>query len=459
MPDSVAFTCLCGRVFDQENTFGKHQRSCKRIKKRLSGALDKAKDVWAQKKQKLVHVNSIPTSTTNEPLVNIPDRPPSPQSLAQTYSYVDLPQLEVDAGSTSLGQGRPRRQNISLPKRFRDLLPQAAPSLQPTVPCLASPSLPLDTSPESGGNAAAQTRDTFVPRSRIRRIFRTPRNIFGLVRQYFAEQLPSVDPEENVTLANLLSPSHANKLSQPHSGFYPFPNKSSFLLGDWYWNGGVQKSQQSFKDLIDVVGDPSFHPDHVRDTKWSEINATLGNSEVDADAEWLDEDAGWKKTRVEIKVPFHSRMKIPGSQQYAGADLYHRSLVPVITERISDPHNGAQFHLEPYELLWKRSDRHREVGIHGEMYTSEAFRGAHQALQDSLPEPNCDLPRVVVALMFSSDATQLTQFGNSQLWPCYLNIGNESKYRRCKPSCNLCSHVAYFQKVSEQADLALDHPH
>jgi hypothetical protein len=49
--------------------------------------------------------------------------------------------------------------------------------------------------------------------------------------------------------------------------------------------------------------------------------------------------------------------------------------------------------------------------------------------------------------MFWSDATHLTAFGNAKLWPCYMFFGNESKYRRCKPSCNLCSHVAYFQTV------------
>ena len=442
MDGRITFSCLCGRVFDQENTYGKHQRSCKRTKKRLSGALDTAKELWAQKRRKHVHVASNSTSEANEPPSNIPYHPassepssqsftsaiskepptnipnpsPSRQLLPQTPSRVDLPQFATDEGFTSLEQGRPRRQNVLLSKRFRDLLPQAAPSLPPT------------TVPESDGNAAAQTPDTSLPRSRIHRIFRTPRNVFGLVRQYFGKELPSVDPEENLTLADLTSPSPADKLSQPRSGFFPFPNRSSFLLGDWYWNGGVQKSQQSFKDLIDIVGNPAFQPNHVRHTNWSEINATLGSTDVDGDAEWLDEDAGWKKTRVEIKVPFHSRMKIPGSQQYAAADLYHRSLVQVITERISDPHTGAQFHLEPYELLWKRSSQHKEVGIQGELYTSEAFREAHRALQDSPPEPNCDLPRVVVALMFWSDATQLTQFGNSQLWPCYLFIGNESKY-------------------------------
>ncbi|KAG1832562.1 hypothetical protein F4604DRAFT_1945993 [Suillus subluteus] len=72
---------------------------------------------------------------------------------------------------------------------------------------------------------------------------------------------------------------------------------------------------------------------------------------------------------------------------------------------------------------------------------------AHRELQESPGEAGCDLPRVVVALMFWSDSTHLTTFGNAKLWPLYMYFGNESKYRRCKPTCNLSNHVAYFQKL------------
>jgi hypothetical protein len=294
----------------------------------------------------------------------------------------------------------------------------------------------------------------------VYRIIRTPRNVFGLVREYFGDRLPSVDPEEHITLADI-SPAAATASApsfsgqaQPHSKWSPFPNRNSFLLGAWHWNGGIQKSQSEFGDLIKIVGDSSFNPDDVRHTKWNKIFATLGgggSDDEDIEGEWLDVDAGWRKKRVEITVPFHHRMQDPGTSQFICGELYYRSLVEVIRERISDPHTAAQIHLEPYELRWKRSDQHREVRLHGEIYTSDAFREAHNVLQNSPPEPDCDLPRVVVALMFWSDATQLTQFGNSQLWPCYMALGNESKYRRCKPSCNLCSHVAYFQKVTAQS--------
>jgi len=51
--------------------------------------------------------------------------------------------------------------------------------------------------------------------------------------------------------------------------------------------------------------------------------------------------------------------------------------------------------------------------------------------------------------MFWSDATHLTNFSDAKLWPLYLFFGGDSKYLRCKPSCHLCEHIAYFQTVSQ----------
>jgi hypothetical protein len=87
--------------------------------------------------------------------------------------------------------------------------------------------------------------------------FRTPRNIFGLVRQFFTSNSPSYDPEEAVTLEDISaipgsrreqSLSNMETTPQAPSLYYPYPNRSSLELGNWYWNGGVQKSQQSFND-------------------------------------------------------------------------------------------------------------------------------------------------------------------------------------------------------------------
>lgn len=47
-----SLSCLCGKTFSQQNALANHTRSCKSSKKRLSSALDLAKDVWQRRKKK-----------------------------------------------------------------------------------------------------------------------------------------------------------------------------------------------------------------------------------------------------------------------------------------------------------------------------------------------------------------------------------------------------------------------
>lgn len=233
--------------------------------------------------------------------------------------------------------------------------------------------------------------------------------------------------------------------------FYPYPNKNSFLIGDWYWCDGIQKSQESFRHLIDIVGNPEFNPADVRHTNWSQINEVLGGNEFNGE-EWEDEEAGWQKTPVTISIPIQrtSRKKSAPKlepQSYTIGNLYHRSIVSVIREKLKNPSDDQFFHYEPFELCWRPSATGHRTRVYGELYTSPEFIKVHNDLQESPPEPGCNLPRIVVALMFWSDVTHLTLFGNAKLWPVYMGFGNESKYRRCRPSLALLNHIAYFEKV------------
>ena len=282
--------------------------------------------------------------------------------------------------------------------------------------------------------------------------------MFGLSRKHYGTEPPLHDPEDHVTLQGLYETPPdtstvplVDQLPPGDKSFYPYPNHNSFSLGDWYWNQGIQKSQEGFRRLIDIVGDPDFKPDDIRSTNWANINSILTKNADDddqrsSDHRWLGEDTGWKRTAISISVPFHHRMAIPGPQSFLTGDLYHRSIVSVIRERVTN--DDRHFHYEPYELLWKCNDEAEEVRVHGELYTSAAFLSEHKQLLESPAEPGCDAPRAVVALMFWSDETHLTSFGNAKLWPCYMYFGNDSKYRRAKPSCHLCNHVAYFQTAS-----------
>jgi hypothetical protein len=222
-------------------------------------------------------------------------------------------------------------------------------------------------------------------------------------------QLPSHDPEEAVTLDDLCLtggssagaagvPSHRDEGSPE---YYPYPNRESFLLGDWYIHG-VQKSQDSFKKLTSIISDPTFDPSRIRHTNWAKINEILGSSEIEDDREWMDADAGWVATPIKLLVPFRRQKTNTGDKRekkkklttkvetYVGAKLYHRSLVAVIKEKIV--HAGKHFHYEPYELLWTcPTGRASDIPVHGELYTSQSFLQAHRELQDSPGESNCSL--------------------------------------------------------------------
>ena len=293
---------------------------------------------------------------------------------------------------------------------------------------------------------------------RLRQVYQTQSNSFGLSRLYDKESLPVHDPEDTFDDiagsrppgVRLLTPTA--QLSNMENPFYPYPNEASLRLGDWYWNQGSLKSKDSFRRLLDIVGSPSFRPHDIRNTKWTSIDHFLGTLTADEDlaqsTEWLDNDAGWVRTTVTISVPFSRRSANPGSKDYSVSDFYHRSLISIIRERVLDPNDHYLFHYEPYELRWRRPGDNHDTTVHGELFTSKSFLDAHRELLESPPVLGCTLPRRIVALMFWSDATQLTSFGDAKLWPLYLFFGNQTKYRRGQPSAKLCSHVAYFQTVS-----------
>jgi hypothetical protein len=58
--------CVCGRSFGQPGALLYHQRSCKKTKMWLAGALSKAKDVWAARKRHCLEVAEDSTGVESE---------------------------------------------------------------------------------------------------------------------------------------------------------------------------------------------------------------------------------------------------------------------------------------------------------------------------------------------------------------------------------------------------------
>ena len=336
------------------------------------------------------------------------------------------------------------KRRIQLPHRFRDELPQP-----PAPLSLLSPDaeVPVGYLPRSSPPSFIADDDTA---DHFRHILATPFNIFGLFRRYVIVGMDSYDPDENLSLHDMSNIPESSLVNPDQLNFYPFLNRSSFSLADWHWNGGLQKSLGSFHNLVKLITDPEFKVEDIRTTNWNSIHSQLGTDDDEAD--WLDEDAGWTRTPVTISVPYQSHRGLlsafgAGPKNYTINGFYHRKLVSVIKERILGLESNHQFHFSSYELHWQRNPSEKPVRVQGELYSSPEFVEADREIQNLPAEPHCNLPRVLVALMFWSDATQLTSFGSAKVWPLYMYFGNDSKYLRCKPSSHLCEHIAYFQPV------------
>ncbi|KAG1803419.1 uncharacterized protein BJ212DRAFT_1487020 [Suillus subaureus] len=277
---------------------------------------------------------------------------------------------DIDGGEDiSLAQRRPQHQNCQLPLRFRDVLPQPLPMVPMEV--RAQP-------PESVGSVVTSAQPLTV---RAHTVFHTLPNIFGLVHQYFSLQLPSHNPEEYTTLTDLsFIPGSPQVPDQPYpfaassskSQYYPYPNRSSFQLGDWYWNQGVQKLQSDYTKLLEILDGNAFNVANMTSTHWKKINCQLGGNEYDEGdgEEWEDEDAGWKCTPVSIEVPFSHTTDMPGPRLYRAADLYHLSLVAVIWEKLANVCDDKLFHYELYQLCWNPPHLDNKVLIYRDLYTS-----------------------------------------------------------------------------------------
>jgi hypothetical protein len=234
----------------------------------------------------------------------------------------------------NLAQHHPRRQNCQLPMWYRDILPQPP----PTIPLEMCEQLPGYV-----GSVIAPEQ----PALPVHAVFCTLPNIFGLVWQYFSLGVPSHGPEEYITLTDLsfipagnpqvIEKSYPLAASTSDSQYHPYPNLSSFKLSEWYWNQGLQKSQEDYMKLLQILGGEAFSAADVSSTCWRKINYQLRTNEYDkADTEWEDEDAGWKRTAITIQVPFSRTTEIPGSQLHEAAYLYHHSLVAVLREKLAN---------------------------------------------------------------------------------------------------------------------------
>lgn len=292
-----------------------------------------------------------------------------------------------------------------------------------------------------------------APLPRVRLIVRdrlvTEANCFGVKRDY--PRRPTYDPDSTLDLDDLAStPIHdysqgevASLPSEEKPPYWPHRNASAHIFMSWLNNGVSHKSEAELTKLVKSV----FESDTFNRSELEGFDAHRENMRLDR-ALQDSEKAGFKEASVNIEVPSGDETQRAGIFTVPG--LLYRSLTGVIKEAFSG-HLGPRHHLSPFRHIHVSPDNETETRLYDEVYTSDAFIEANEEVQirGEVPpdEPECRREKVVAAVMFSSDATHLTSFGNAKAWPIYLMLGNLSKYIRAQPGSGAMHHVAYIPSV------------
>jgi hypothetical protein len=215
-----------------------------------------------------------------------------------------------------------------------------------------------------------------------------------------------------------------------------------YRLMSWMNSGSNLVSTAKVSQLVkDVMLAEDFDLKHLENFSARRSLQVLDKEEGGKSTTFPDD---WIQTNVTINIPTKSR---DGSCPYTVPGFHYRPLVDVIRAAFADVQARA-FHILPFQRLWKDPlDDHQER-IYDELYTSDAWLEAQDALQRLPKKPGCSLERVIAGLMFFSDATHLANFGTAKAWPLYLYFGNLSKYVRSSPQSGACHLVGFLPSVS-----------
>ena len=246
----------------------------------------------------------------------------------------------------------------------------------------------------------------------------------------------------NVPSHDMLSATHFSESHPPH---WPFLNKTVHTVIQWLNNGQTAKSEAETTKLVhNVILSPTFNP------------ADLTGFDAHHENQWLDKALSlsdlWSQfmeSSVDILVPSGEVGVEPKTFTVPG--FLHQNLTSVIWEAFQSP-LAHLYHYSPFKLFWKSPISGRDEWVYGEIFTSDAFLDETNRVKCHAPVPpddsTCKREKVVAAVMFSSDATMLTDFGTAKGWPIYFMLGNLSKYIRSQPHSGAMHHLAYIPSAS-----------
>ena len=219
----------------------------------------------------------------------------------------------------------------------------------------------------------------------------------------------------------------------------------------WFYSSSNTKSISELNSLVKgVILAADFNPEDFVGFNAQKKQAAMDSyreSSADGPSAFTFDDT-WIKGSVEISLPcdgikHNSEAEAPKFT----VEVYHRKLLDVIKAALSEP-AAESFHTFPFKEFWQSGIGEPEERIYSEIYTGDRWNEEYEKIHSINQQgPHHSFEAFLVALMIWLDSTSLAQFGNAQLWPIYLYIGNQSKYSRAKPSSFAAHHIAYMLKV------------
>lgn len=338
------------------------------------------------------------------------------------------------------------REYLRWPSRIPDedmSLEQLVDDSTTQIPSLPQPQPPLPRSSTTSPPAPSSTAAPAAPTSNPTSPLTTP------LPPLPTPLVPNLPPQ-----GTPLSPTqYAQQLAD---AIKPFPNVSTYLLVRWFYDCNGTLSREDLVRLMqDVFRSPEFSQEEISKFSPEAMNAALDAIDKGRDSAPPAPDR-WIEEVLRIKVPTGvksgSRAKdSEASVEFEIPGFLRRSLVQVIIAACQSE-SAKDFHFDAFKSFAEKLDPETGepvlIRIFDELFSTDAFLEAQEEIDNLPPEPGCDLPRSIAALMLWSDATHLTQFGQAKMWPIYLFFGNLSKWFRCKPDARSCHHVAHIPSVS-----------
>jgi len=385
---------------------------------RLIRRLNKFKDFWAHSDGRLIGA-ARPPAPRPEPLTGAGSTPVLDPPLSPTRGRLHSVFNRWKTGRSTAGL-------------YREYLyqPSYIPDLPDELPTTTHSTQPPSTEPSSDG----------------------PDNSPSPTPQSQHSSPPSSEPITDATPACFPTPTVDDSEDDPEAPLKgklgPLPNFTSFLQAHLHWCKRTSTASDAHaQDQINILSDPRFggwKVEHAKAVDIPKFKKLL--------ASWLPDafkpHKGWKTASVVIDVPLGDGT----SEPFEVPGLHYRSIVEILERVVKADPNRKSFHLHPFREYIQRDDEDAERVIQ-EAFSCDAVIEAYEALNKLPPEPTpsggvCELERVIFFIRIWSDATLLTNFGSTSLWPIYICWANQSKYQHYRKGCHAIHDIAHIPKAS-----------